>query len=183
MRTWLDLEERFRALAPMRLARLDIQWGAAGDHWYVAGTNALGPNLRQFETLCGIGGRFLQRSLDPKSELAQELLAESDPTIRWYRLLKRQGNGLRQGPNAYEIDDAGNRKGDIYTATIDDVLDISANQCLELEAQFPVRDDKKWYAHLYDDYGKELIRGAFNTLIAAIIAAALAYVGAKWHGT
>jgi hypothetical protein len=168
MRTWLDLEERFRALLPAPQIRLDMQWGAAGEHWRVAGTGATGPWLREFEVLCGLSGRLLERSLDRESELGKALLAEKDPLTRWYRLLKHKGHGVRNELYAYQTDNAGNHMGNIYSATIEGLVQVCANQCLELEVHSPVHDDREWYTKIYDTHGREIVIGAIVAIVTAI---------------
>jgi len=39
-----------------------------------------------------------------------------------------------------------------------------------------LEEKKKWRSRLYDRHGKELVLGAFATLVAAIITGALAWV-------
>jgi hypothetical protein len=145
--------------------------------WRVSGTGALGPHLHQFETLCGLGGRFLEKVLTDDSDFTRALLAEQDPKVRWYRLLKHKRNGVREEFIGWQTDNAGNNMGSIFTGSIDNLVEVCANQCLELQVHLPIPEEKKrWNVRLYEDYGKELIRGAIALLIAAMLTAALASV-------
>lgn len=167
MQTWLDLERRFRTIADsLTQIRLDAQWGAAGESREIVGA-AHHPKVREFVTLCGIGGRLLERSLDQDSEMGTVLFAEPDPIQRWYLLLVKYSGAVENILSGYEEAD-GERRW-VYSGTISEPVSVSANQCLEMEVKFPVRDSRKWYRRLYDDYGREIVIGTILTLITLIL--------------
>jgi hypothetical protein len=70
---------------------------------------------------------------------------------------------------ATELDSDGNPIGQIYTGTVSNFVAVSANLCLSLEAEYPIRDDRPFWHILYDDYGKQIVIGTILAVIAAII--------------
>ena len=71
MDSWLDIEQRFRLLAPeLKHHRLDAQWGAAGEYWRIAGSGSTSAT-EQFEILSSLAGQLLRRVLKGESELGQ----------------------------------------------------------------------------------------------------------------
>jgi hypothetical protein len=177
MRTWLDLEERFRALLePLQWARLECTWGAVPEKWRIVATGSR-KSRHRIETLCGIGGRLLEKAVDSEAELDMALFAEPDPKIRWYRLLRSTCPEVRTESAGWRAHDAHKSKDSIYFATVDHLVEVCAKQCLELQMLCPMLEEKKkWRSRLYDRHGKELVLGAFATLLAAIITGALAWV-------
>lgn len=168
MRTWIEAEERFRGLGdPLRFLRLDIQWGSAGEHWHVTGMPRTN-DVVQFELLAAVCGRLLESSLDKTDELGAEILAEKDARTRWYRALKELA-GYEANFLAYEADERGNRTGAIHSACIPKVVEVSANLCLLLHVEYPVKDQRKLYEKIYDDYGKEIVIGSILALITTIV--------------
>lgn len=169
MKTWLELEERFKELQePLRHYRLDIQWGSQGEYFNITGGP---PNsyTRKFEVLAGVAGRFLERSVSEKSEPGTTLLKESNAALRWYRALKGLSGDFEHSDPARVLDDEGNFQGHIFFGSLHSVAQASANLCLKMHAEFPLRDDRSFLARLYDEYGRELVIGALLAVIAAII--------------
>ncbi|MFD2270511.1 hypothetical protein ACFS07_03585 [Undibacterium arcticum] len=79
MKSWLDLEMRFRSLAPnLRHCRLDVQWGAAGEYWRIAGTGST-PTTQEYELLSVVAGKFLGQVLNASDEADKVLLQITDP--------------------------------------------------------------------------------------------------------
>jgi hypothetical protein len=131
MRSWKELGEEFRQLAPrMQGARLDFQWGAAGQYWRVCG--GLWPEAQtRFDTLAHLAGEKLtQVSLPPEFAGIQNL---PDSRIRWFEALKHLSGSFQFGVIATQRDDAGNFAGDILTGSIQNVLEAAANLCLRCE--------------------------------------------------
>jgi hypothetical protein len=173
VRTWLELETRFRALAdPLGDVRLDVQWGDAGERAELVGGFAP-TKLSELRTLCGIGGRLLEHALERDSSLGEDLLAVQSPTDRWLRLIAKYSGDLREdGPPGFLTDpQTGETTGLIHVGAVAHFVESAANQCLRLHVDMPVRDERGWRERIYDDYGKELVVGAILAVIAAILGA------------
>src|SRR5687768_13485171 len=112
MRDWAQLESDFRALAPaFQCSRLDLQWGAAGEHWRIAGY--VGPADSRFRALARIAGkRLIILKFAPGT---QELLDVPDDASRWIRALKHLTGALEQGHPAQQLNQDGSSAGWIYT--------------------------------------------------------------------
>jgi len=168
MRTWLDLEGRFRLLVPrLARARLDAQWGAAGEHWHISG--GVDPIVRkEYELLCGVAGRFLEQVYSPKDPSQADILAISDAKTRWYTLLKRfhpfqnMIYGEQQHPD-------GSSAGYIYSATLPSFVESSANLCLALHTDHPILERTSKWKWFHDNYGKAIVVGIVLTLVGALI--------------
>jgi hypothetical protein len=112
-------------------ARLDVQWGAAGDHWNLTGF--FDPaSRRRFEILAGIAGAKLDE-LSGWSDLADVPRTEDDAT-RWIHALRLSSGSFRMGDIGESLAEDGRTKLLIYTGSVERVADVSANFCLALEA-------------------------------------------------
>jgi len=133
MRTWKEIGTAFRGLEGGRAdARLDYQWGAAGEHWRIAATTSRS-YVQQFEALAQMAGAKLFETSAVVSE--PELAEESNATTRWYRALVRLSGRFEHGLFCTQVDDEGKSAGNIYTGTVSTVSEVAANLCLTLEAQ------------------------------------------------
>ena len=169
MRTWLDIEQRFRDIVtPLQQMRLDHTWGAAGETWRLAGMSSTSLS-RQYETLATIAGKALKRSLSPDSKEEQIILKEKDPKAMWYRALKELSGEFNIGFYAEQHSESGDSSGLIFTGSVDNIVEASANLCLMLETSHPIKDDRTRWQILYDDYGREIVIGTILAIIAAII--------------
>ena len=169
MNTWLDLEERFKQIQePLRHYRLDIQWGIEGEYFRLTG-GSQNPNTRKFEVLAGVAGRMIERSLSEKAEPGASLLKEQNPQLRWYRALKDLSGEFQHDHPAQSMDEQGNFRGHILFGSLHSVAEASANLCLRMHAEYPLRDDRSFWARLYDDYGREIVIGSIVAVVTAII--------------
>jgi len=163
MKSWLDLEERFRNLAlSLRYVRIDEQTGAAGEHWRIAGS-AANESIRQFELLCNLAGQ----QITELKVCSEEILNHPDPKIRWYRLLKEVSPSYKTGISGYQTNDEGENLGWIHTGSISDIGEASANMCLQLHQTHPIKP--KWYEILYRDYAIQIIIGLILLVAGAVI--------------
>lgn len=168
MQTWLDLEGRFRALVPnLKFGRLDAQWGAAGEYWHVVGGGD--PAVRQeFELLCGVAGRFLEKVYSKDVPEQAKLLAIEDPKTRWYALLKTFA-GVQNLMYGEQRNDDGSSAGFIYSGTVNSFVESSANLCLALHLEKPVVERQSKWKWFHDNYGKALIVGVVLAIVGAAI--------------
>ena len=166
--TWLDIESRFRLLAPSTTgARLDAQWGAAGEHWRIAGL--FQPVARQeLELLCGVAGQFLERVFSGKLPEQAALLAISDPKIRWFTLLK-QANQFENFVYGEQHNEHGSSAGFIYSASLPSVAERCANLCLALQAQPPILERPSKWHWFHDNYGKAIVVGIVLAVAGAVV--------------
>ena len=134
MRTWREIEAEFRALGPaLAYARLDVQWGNAGDHWRLAGT-VIDPVVRaRFTTIAHLAGRKL-KELDPES-LPEEARAIADDVLRWVTVLRKWSPGFELGQPAKELDETGETLGWIFTGSLAQPAEAAAVVCLWLESE------------------------------------------------
>lgn len=138
MESWFDMEKRFRVLAPdLQHHRLDAQWGAAGEYWRVAGFGR-SPATEQFEMLSSLAGQLLGGVLGGGNELEQALLSIKDSKIRWYQALKALSSAFKSDGYGEQLNEDGSSGGFIYTGTINQIAEVSANLCLSLQISHPI---------------------------------------------
>jgi hypothetical protein len=168
MRTWLDLESRFRSLAPkLKSGRLDAQWGAAGEYWrIVGGVDAAA--RQEYELLCGLAGRLLEDVYSPKDRDHAKYLAVENPRTRWYALLKNFA-GVQNLIHGEQWNDDGSSAGFIHSGTVPSFVESSANLYLALHAEKPIVERQSKWKRFHDNYGKALIVGVVLALVGAAI--------------
>jgi len=144
MITWRKLESEFKELGKqMTYTRLDVQWGAAGEYWRLAGNFDRNTDKR-FTALSSIAGQQLASFLDPGVEIENELLREPDHIIRWYKGIWKISQNFEFGFIGEQTHNDGTSAGHIYTGTINKIADAAATFCLELAARYPeAEEDKK----------------------------------------
>lgn len=137
MQTWLDIEQRLRSLVPTtKYLRIDFQWGAAGEHWYIGGIGEH-PTISHFEALARIAGTLLGNALSVSTENSV-VLSEPNPSRRWYRALKEWSGSCEFLHFVQQMNDNGENAGSIYTGRINNVVEVSANFCLQLHSHYPI---------------------------------------------
>ena len=167
MDNWLDLESRFRALAPaLQHARLDGQWGAAGVYWRVAGAGN-SPTVQQFEILATLAGQLLAKVHLAANKSHSPLLQIVDAKHRWYGLLKESSPAFRDLLYGEQKNDNGSSAGFIYTGSIHPFAEASANLCLSLHSSHPITEKKSKWLWFHENYGKALIVGVILALVGA----------------
>ena len=146
MLTWRKLESEFKELGKqMVYTRLDVQWGAAGEYWHLAGSFYKNTDKR-FTALSSIAGQKLASVLNPSAEVENELLREPDHAIRWYKGIWKISNNFEFGFIGEQTNNDGTSAGHIYTGTINKIADAAATFCLELAARYPESEEKKMQA-------------------------------------
>ena len=167
MENWLDLESRFRSLAPaLQFARLDAQWGAAGEYWRIAGVSNSAA-VQQFEILASIAGKSLERALLAAGESDSKLLGIEDVKHRWYALLKESSPEFGNLSYGQQVSDDGSPAGLIYTGSIRSFSEASGNLCLSLHASHPIKDIKSKWVWFHENYGKGLLIGGILAVAGA----------------
>ena len=140
MQTWLELESRFRAFAPLaQHLRIDYQWGAAGEYWNVRGMSQT--TTTQFEGLAQIAGDFLKKAL-PNTEQTRPVLHEPHLQRIWFRAIKEWGGCFQYLHYAQQVGDNGEDMGLIYSGQIPNAAEASANFCLFLYTTYPMPDKR-----------------------------------------
>jgi hypothetical protein len=139
METWLDIEQRFRTLAePLRFLRLDVQWGGStGEGWHLAGMGRTSV-VAEFEALSAIAGDALVKAF-AGSPQKPDWLSDPESDKRWFRALKEQSRAFEFGHVVWEADEDGKKTGTIFGGSINNVVEASANFCLTMHRQFPLR--------------------------------------------
>lgn len=169
MKSWLELESRFRNLAPnLRHYRLDAQWGAAGEHWRIAGGGS-NPTTQEYELLASLGGELLGKVLKKKNEADQALLQITDPKLRWYNALKNKSPMFGHNGYAEQIKEDGGSAGFIFTGTVDNFAEASANLCLSFQTSHPIVERKSVWQWIHENYIKSVVI-AIITAIVGIVA-------------
>jgi hypothetical protein len=139
MKSWLELEERFRWIAgPLQYLRIDFQWGAAGEFWRLCGMsfNAL---VSQFDVLAELSGLSLLECAKAHVELIPLVAKEKEARHLWYRALKELTNDFKFDFYGTQHQEDGSYAGTIYSGSISNVVEASANLCLLLHARYPLR--------------------------------------------
>jgi hypothetical protein len=143
MKSWLEFEERFRLIvAPLQYLRLDFQWGAAGEYWRLCGmsSNAL---TRQFDNLAELSGLALLECAKTHVELLPLTANEKETSYVWYRALKELTNDFKFESYGSQYQEDGSHAGNIYSGSISNVVEASANLCLLLHARYPIQIEEK----------------------------------------
>lgn len=167
MKSWLEIESRFRAMAAqMPHVRLDIQSGDAGEYFRLAGI-AGGPEERELEGLFVMAGQLTGRAFDPDSEV----LKESNLRLRWLRLVATRSGAFKgKLPGVMSDPASGTVLGNIFMGSVPSIAAESANLCLKLEASSPLRDPRTMWERVYEDFGREIIIGIIILVLSTIAA-------------
>ena len=137
MQTWLELENRFRSLSLLaQYLRIDFQWGAAGEFWYVGGM-AQNTVTTHFNGLAQIAGDLLGSAL-PNVDQTRPILVEPYSQRRWFRAMREWSGAFQYLHSVQQLGDNGEDNGFIYTGQINDAVEASANLCLVLHSQYPL---------------------------------------------
>jgi hypothetical protein len=141
MKTWLDIEQRFRTLAePLRFLRLDVQWGGStGEGWHLAGMGRTSV-VAEFEALSAIAGDALVKAFTGSPQ-KPDWLSDPESDRCWFRALKEQSGAFEFGHVVWEADEDGKKTGTIYGGSINNVVEVSANLCLTMHRKFPLRPE------------------------------------------
>lgn len=135
MNSWLEFEKRFRSLSELLTGlRLDFQWGVEGQRWRLAGRST-----EEFEGLVILAGQSLEQCLDVSTRLGQIILAETTFVERWYRAVKELSCKFTDTHVLACKDEKGNTIGYIYLGSIYNIVEVSADTCLKLQAYYPLK--------------------------------------------
>lgn len=143
MKSWLDLEERFRRIAdPLQYLRIDFQWGAAGEYWRLCGM-PYSSLYSQFDALAELASLSLEECVTVYPELISIINAETVKKNRWYRALKVLSSEFKFENYGCQIDENGNEAGHIYLGRILNIGNASANLCLLLHSRYPIPEKRE----------------------------------------
>ena len=143
MKSWLEFEERFRRISvSLQYLSIDFQWGAAGEYWRLCGmpSNAL---CRQFEALAELSGLALLESAKTHVELLPMVAKEREAKYVWYRALKELTNDFKFDFYGTQHQEDGSYAGTIFSGSISNIGEASANLCLLLHARYPLPIQEK----------------------------------------
>ena len=136
MLTWQELDKQFQALSSaLASARLDIQWGAAGEHLRVAAYFDAAAKER-FRALSMLAGEKLRRCLPADSDIHKLILAEDDPVVRWWKALWHLSKSFEFGFVGFQKTDTGEDTGKIYTGSVRNPTIASATLAIEMLARY-----------------------------------------------
>ena len=143
MPTWRELEKEFKELIPqMQYIRLDVQWGAAGEYWRLAGGFNRNAEKR-FVALSQMAGDKLSTVLLSGTDVTNKILAERNPAYRWYRGIWKISGNFNYGFVAEQKTDKDESAGFIQTGTINSIAEASATFCVELSAKYSEKETDK----------------------------------------
>lgn len=132
MSDWSQLRTEFETLRePLRLYRLDYQWGAAGIYYRLAGGSS-SHATRRFEILSDIASHKLLEL--PEGTVSQAVLDAPNPASRWYETLRHHSGAFEFGFVGKQTDEAGTDHGNIYTGTLSLPAESSALVCLKFSS-------------------------------------------------
>jgi hypothetical protein len=185
MPSWQELETRFSEVVPgMKGARVDGQWGSAGEYWRVAAYFDLNTK-KLFETIARIAGKKLEEVLQSGRTPDDELLAEGDPAIRWYKAIWKISGAFQHMMPGQELDKDDNVVGVIYLGSIPDIAECSVTLCLEMQARHPEKqavpvqqtpgDNLSSFQRFWDKYGVPIITAIIATIIGGLLLALILY--------
>jgi hypothetical protein len=138
MRTWKELGAEFAELSrSLPYTRLDIQWGSAGDHWHFAGGPLVAVVRERIKTLFALAGAKLLQ-LDP-ADLPEDLESVADHELRWLTALRLLSPALERELAGQQLDGDGKGLGWIFSASLRQPAEASANLCLRLESAARLR--------------------------------------------
>jgi hypothetical protein len=130
MHTWQDLEIEFRSLSKNLLgSRVDIQWGAAGIHCRLTGMRP-STDFDHFNLLAAIAGRQIRGHSFAKP--LEDVVCAAADFDAWALGLKNLSPSFKFGMIAEQMTTDGESGGFIYTGSVADPADSSANLCLRL---------------------------------------------------
>jgi len=136
MLTWQELDKQFQTLSPaLASARLDIQWGAAGEHLRVAAYFDVDAKER-FRALSMLAGDKLARCLPADSDAHNLILAENDPVLRWWKALWHLSKSFEFGFVGFQKTDTGEDAGKIYSGSVKSPTIASATLAIEMLARY-----------------------------------------------
>jgi hypothetical protein len=136
MLTWKELDRQFQDLAPaLRHARLDVQWGAAGEHFHVAAYFDVQAKER-FVALSRVAGGKLRQCLPADSDVHNEILNELDPVLRWWRALWHLSSSFEYGHMGFQKSESGEDMGAIYSGHVLSPAESSASLALNMLANY-----------------------------------------------
>ena len=143
MKTWLEFEQRFRQIADiLQGLRIDFHWGAAGEHWCLCGMPS-SSHVQQFDALAELASLALQECSIKHPKLLPLISMEKEPKHVWYRALKELSKEFKTNLLASQQDEQGNFTGHIFSGSVMNIGEASANLCLLLHAQYPLQVKKK----------------------------------------
>jgi hypothetical protein len=122
--------------------RLDIaQRGTAGKSLDIRAWSDTGKK-RQFEALATLAGKALEKCIPVESEMGKSFFAGNDRCQTWYRALSDLSKDVKPDLWGEEKDREGNSIGIFVISRIEDVVEASANLCLQLEAECPIPQER-----------------------------------------
>jgi len=142
MKSWLELEERFRSVAKsIQYHRIDFQWGNAGEYWRLCGAPS-NTHSNEFEALSELAGSALKKCADNYKDLWPIVTLEKYPKHIWYRAIKELSGEFKTGQPAQQVDKEGKFAGNIFSGTVYNIGNVSANLCLILHGRHPIQENK-----------------------------------------
>jgi len=132
VRTWSELERDFRGAWDESgpYVRLDYQGAAGTNHWRIAAS--MSPqSTERFEALSRIAGEKLLQI--PASADWADLVAEPNPTFRWYDALKKLTRAYRMSSPVFQVNDDGSEVF-VEIGSIRDPGATSSALCVTLES-------------------------------------------------
>lgn len=169
--SWLDLEARFRSLASETALlglRIDYQWGSSGVHWNLTGVDR-SVKYQEVTAVSAIAGKLLQAALSSDNATHQLILAESKDLERWFMAVKELSGSFHTELSGKETDEHGNLVGHIHHGSAQPYCELSANLCLVLAKEAPIRDMRPWIIRFYEKHEKPVIGGVLLLFVTAIL--------------
>jgi hypothetical protein len=179
MPSWQELEKKFSEVThSMQGARVDGQWGSAGENWRVAAYFDLDAKKR-FEAIARIAGKKLEEVLQLGHNPDDELLPEVDPAVRWYKAIWKISGAFHEMMPGQERDEEGKVVGNIFLGSIPNVVESSVTLCLELQATYPdmqtltVQENPSnkvsYFQSFWGKYGAPILITIIATIIGGVI--------------
>lgn len=169
MKPWLDLEARFRVLAPaLRECRIEVQWGMGKECWRL--TSGIEQSaVTEFEMLAVSAGQLLERALRKETGEEATLKQTVDPKIRWYTALKFYSPLFELDSHEEELKPDGSSGGFMFTGHVRKIADASADLCLAFQQSHPISAPRTGALWRWGGYFKTILLAAIGAGAATLI--------------
>lgn len=134
MYSWKELDAEFQKLqAPLDRARLDIQWGAAGEHFRLAAYFDVEAKER-YRALSSIAGSKMKAIIKEDHPFTEELIKAASTEEIWYRALWRMSRSFESRFMATQRGDDGEDLGALFTGSVSRPASAASSLCIQLLA-------------------------------------------------
>ena len=161
VKSWLDYKTEFAELAPaLQGATLELRFGEGAEDWSLYGVS---DNIQK---------RFMELSAQAGKALVDIHLKDHEtgsriaPEIRWFRFLRERSSPNDVKPLLFD-----NEGVALFEWSKNDVAQLSANLCIDLQRISPIPQSPYWLINKYkqDPIGTSIITVCFTLLTIILL--------------